>query len=185
MAKSPTGGSTVASAAAKKSTARPRRPKSSKSSRVGQGYVAGSSVTKPAAKNVALDKFTITASPDFSTAALKTFLASLVKAKNEILMRSKARIDGGDIALDQNEMTDQVDIASVSVEQNVIFKLLDRDRLLLSEIHRAIQKIETGDYGYCEGSGDVIPHKRLELAPWTRYSVQYQEQLEKQKSRNS
>lgn len=175
MAKASTGGSRASQAGTKKSTARGRR----------QSSPAEASRTSPPHGSTGLDQLTITPSPDFSTAVLKTFLASLVQAKNEILMRSKARLDGGDIALDQNEMTDQVDIASVSVEQNVIFKLLDRDRLQLSEIHRAIKKIETGDYGYCEGSGDVIPHKRLELAPWTRYSVQYQEQLEKHKSRST
>lgn len=133
----------------------------------------------PRVSPIDLSQYEIESSPDFSRADLLQFLTSLVRAKNEILARSKERIDGGEIALDHNEMTDQVDMASMSVEQNVIFKLLDRDRQLLAEINRAIKKIETGDYGYCEGSGDVIPHKRLELTPWTRYSVQYQEQLEK------
>ena len=81
--------------------------------------------------------------------------------------------------LDAGELADEVDIASANVEQNVTFKLLDRDRRLLSEINRAIQKIASGDYGYCEGTGEVIPKKRLQLTPWTRYSVRHQEQLER------
>ena len=127
--------------------------------------------------------YKITPTADFSEKDLTNFLRMLLDKKLEILERSKARIDGGDIVIDHNEMTDQMDLATMSVEQNVIFKLLDRDRLLLAEIDRAIAKVSSGDYGYCEGSGDAIPHKRLELNPWTRFSVRYKEQLESSKAR--
>lgn len=132
----------------------------------------------PTPTEVDLSGYQITVSVDFSKQDLTRFLTALVSAKNEIIARSKARLDGGDITVDHKEMSDQVDMAIMNVEQNVIFKLLDRDRVLLGQINRAIQKIAMGDYGYCEGSGDVIPHKRLEITPWTRYSVKYQEQLE-------
>ncbi len=42
-----------------------------------------------------------------------------------------------------------------------------------------MDKITSGDFGYCEGTGDPIPKKRLELAPWVRYSVEFLEQKEK------
>ena len=105
----------------------------------------------------------------------------LVQRKEEITTKLQERVSSGDIVLDRNEMADEVDLASANVEQRVTFKLLDRDRRLLSEIEYAINKIATGDYGYCEGTGEVIPKKRLELTPWARYSVRYKEQLEKTK----
>jgi DnaK suppressor protein len=78
-------------------------------------------------------------------------------------------------------MTDEVDLASVTIQQNLQFRLLDRDRKLLNEIENALSKIELGDFGYCEGTGEPIPKRRLELRPWTRHSVKYKEQLERMK----
>ena len=52
---------------------------------------------------------------------------------------------------------------------------------LLAEIDHAIEKIDTGEYGFCEGTGEVIPKRRLELRPWCRHSVKYKEQLERMK----
>ncbi len=78
-------------------------------------------------------------------------------------------------------MYDEVDLASATVEQNLTFKLLDRDRKLMAEIEHALAKIDTGEYGYCEGTGEVIPKRRLEVRPWCKYSVKYKEQLEKRK----
>jgi DnaK suppressor protein len=83
--------------------------------------------------------------------------------------------------MDANELMDEVDLASATIEQNLTFRLLDRDRKLVAEIERAIDKLKHGDYGYCEGTGEPIPKKRLELRPWTRHSVKYKEQLEKLK----
>lgn len=49
----------------------------------------------------------------------------------------------------------------------------------LREIDDALKRIENGRYGICEGSGEVIPEKRLEALPYSRYTVQYQAELEK------
>ncbi len=78
-------------------------------------------------------------------------------------------------------MYDEVDLASATVDQNLTFRLLDRDRKLLGEIDHAILKIHNGEYGLCEGTGEAIPKRRLELRPWCKYSVKYKEQLEKLK----
>ena len=87
----------------------------------------------------------------------------------------------GNIHIDKNELSDEVDQASAMVEQNLTFRLLDRDRKLLGEIEHAISKIDAGDYGFCEGTGEPIPKRRLELRPWCRHSVKYKEHLERMK----
>ena len=117
----------------------------------------------------------------FSEDEVVTFLKMLVSEKETVLDKTKSTINSGNIALDTNEMADEVDLASATIEQSLTLKLLDRDRHLLNEIDRAIDKIAVGDFGYCEGTGDPIPKRRLELSPWTRYSVKFQEQLEKSK----
>ena len=78
-------------------------------------------------------------------------------------------------------MMDEVDLATVTIEQDLTFRLLDRERRLLSEIDHALMKMKNGDFGYCEGTGEPIPKRRLELTPWTRHSVKHKEQLEKRK----
>ena len=117
----------------------------------------------------------------FTNEELEKFRALLLDERTKIMAKAKAALESGNIALDKDEMMDEVDLASATIEQNLMFRLLDRDRKLLSEIDHAIFKLETGDYGICEGTGEPIPKRRLELRPWCRHSVKYKEQLEKMK----
>jgi DnaK suppressor protein len=115
----------------------------------------------------------------FSEEELRNFLGTLQKERAALLEKAKAAVDAGNIALDKDEMYDEVDLATATVDQNLTFRLLDRDRKLLNEIDHAINKIQTGEFGYCEGTGEPIPKRRLELRPWCRHSVKFKEQLEK------
>lgn len=118
---------------------------------------------------------------DFSKEELEKFRELLMQEKETILNKARQAIESGQINLEKDEMYDEVDLASATVEQNLTFRLLDRDRKLLGEIEHAIRKIDTGDFGFCEGTGEPIPKRRLEVRPWTRHSVKYKEQLEKRK----
>ena len=115
----------------------------------------------------------------FSATDLMEFKKLLNKHKQELLAKARSAIEAGNIEYDPNEMTDEVDMASATIEQNLQFRLLDRDRKLLGEIDHALNKIEAGDFGFCEGTGELIPKRRLELRPWTRHSVKYKEQIER------
>ncbi len=121
------------------------------------------------------------ASALFSKEEIKHFKELLTVEKQKLMHKARQAMESGNIQLDKNEMMDEVDLASATIEQNLTFKLLDRDRKLLSEIEHALQKIETGDYGYCEGTGEPIPKRRLEVRPWCRHSVKYKELLERRK----
>jgi DnaK suppressor protein len=117
----------------------------------------------------------------FSKEELEHFRQLLNEEKTKILHKAEQTVRSGNIELDKNEMFDEVDLASATTEQNLTFKLLDRDRKLLAEIDHALHKLETGEYGYCEGTGEPIPKRRLEVRPWCRHSVKYKEQLERMK----
>lgn len=117
----------------------------------------------------------------FSKEELEKFKKLLRDEKAKILENAQKAVRSGNINLDKDEMLDEVDLASATTEQNLTFKLLDRERKLLGEIEHAIHKIEVGDFGFCEGTGDPIPKRRLEVRPWCRHSVKYKEQLEKMK----
>lgn len=117
----------------------------------------------------------------FTKEELEHFRTLLTEERGKILEKAEALVRSGNIELDKNEMYDEVDLASVTTDQNLTFKLLDRDRKLLTEIDHAIAKLDTGDFGYCEGTGEPIPKRRLEVRPWCRHSVKYKEQLERMK----
>ena len=116
-----------------------------------------------------------------SDADLETFKQLLVQEKDKLMQKAKETVQSGNISLDRDEMFDEVDLAAATVEQNLTFKFLDRDRKLLDEINRALDKIANGEYGYCEGTGEPIPKRRLEVRPWCKYSVKYKEQMERRK----
>lgn len=64
-------------------------------------------------------------------------------------------------------------------EQEFTLGLVEKDRNLLREINRALQKIQDGTYGICEGTGKPISKPRLEAQPWAKYSIEYARELEK------
>ena len=117
----------------------------------------------------------------FTKEELLHFRKKLLEKKTELLDQTKSTIGSGKIILDSNEMKDEVDQASVSIEHYVTFSLLERCRKLLKEVRNALQKMEEGEYGYCEGTGEPIPKRRLEITPWARYNVDYKSSLEKHK----
>lgn len=73
---------------------------------------------------------------------------------------------------------DEVDQASLVTDQAYLLKLADKERKLLAQIDHALRKLDSGDYGICEGTGEPIGKKRLMARPWTRHSIAYKEQLE-------
>mgnify|MGYP000656226601 CR=1 FL=1 len=55
----------------------------------------------------------------------------------------------------------------------------DRERKLLQKIRSALALIESGDYGYCEDTGEPIGLKRLLARPTASLSIEAQERREK------
>ena len=77
------------------------------------------------------------------------------------------------------EVGDEMDDANTEGATAMASKLLERDVHLLREIDRALAKMSEGTYGLCEGTGEPIGYSRLKLRPWARYSIEYQEELER------
>lgn len=50
--------------------------------------------------------------------------------------------------------------------------LQDKKYYLLKAINKALEKIANGTYGICEETNELIPLKRLEIIPYTTYTVQ-------------
>src|SRR6202049_4367357 len=67
-----------------------------------------------------------------------------------------------------------VDFLETQQEQS----LLVNEQALLTEVQRALKRIEDGTYGYCVVCGQPIPEKRLEALPWAARCVKDEAQLE-------
>ena len=73
----------------------------------------------------------------------------------------------------------QADAGSDAYDRDFALSILSQEQNSLYEIDEALKRIETGTYGQCEICNKPIPQVRLEARPFTRTTVDCQEQLEK------
>ena len=116
---------------------------------------------------------------EYSSEELEEFKAILLAEKAKVLERLRNRVS--EAVGDSNPMPDESDQAQQLTEQAFVLRLADKETKLLRLIDKAVKKFETGDYGFCEGTGDLINPARLRLRPWTRYSIDYKEDQERAK----
>lgn len=65
------------------------------------------------------------------------------------------------------------DSGQVAAEQGEAKELANRLRDQLSDVQRALDKLDSGGYGKCEICGDPISEARLEAMPATRYCIEH------------
>ena len=111
---------------------------------------------------------------------LEIFRKKLQDARQELLERNKSRLS--DVLDHEEVLNDEADHAEADRAQQFELRLADKDRKLLRLIEHALGKIDTGEYGFCEGTGELIPRARLELRPWARYSVEHKMTLERDRA---
>lgn len=80
---------------------------------------------------------------------------------------------------DTTYIADPSDRATIEEEYALELRTRDRERKLLQKIRSALAMIESGDYGYCEDTGEEIGLKRLIARPTASYSIEAQERREK------
>lgn len=75
---------------------------------------------------------------------------------------------------------DDAEVAEKQRVSNSALQELDILKGRLGLVQRALGKIDSGVYGYCEETEEPIGYERLSIVPWARYSVQIQEKRERQ-----
>lgn len=119
---------------------------------------------------------------ELTDAQVETLRVMLEDKREELNKRLKARRAGAEV---DNEPGDEADQATGDAAAAMETRLMDREAKLLRLVERAIGKVEDGTYGYCEGTDEPIGFARLKLRPWTRYSVTYKEELEREEKRSA
>ena len=72
------------------------------------------------------------------------------------------------------------DSGTDNFDRDFALSLLSSDQDAVYEIEEALKRIERKTYGVCELTGKPIPRARLEVIPWTRFTVEAQAQLERE-----
>lgn len=73
---------------------------------------------------------------------------------------------------------DLADRATIEEEHALELRTRDRERKLLKKVQAAIKRIDDGDYGYCEETGDPIGVARLMARPTATLSLEAQQRRE-------
>lgn len=71
------------------------------------------------------------------------------------------------------------DRASSETDWSIELRTRDRQRKLISKINAALRRIDAGEYGYCEVTGDPIGLRRLIARPVATMTVEAQEAHER------
>ncbi|MFT5181847.1 MAG: DnaK suppressor protein [Alphaproteobacteria bacterium] len=105
------------------------------------------------------------------------FCQRLLEWRNELLRESgQTLVNMQATSIQEPDIADR---ASLESDRSLELRTRDRGRKLISKIDDALRRIETGEYGYCEVSGEPINIRRLIARPIATLSVEAQEQHER------
>ncbi len=109
---------------------------------------------------------------------LAYFRQRLLDWRDELLAESEDTLDSmrAEGGIQEPDINDR---ATAEIDHGLELRTRDRYRKLINKIEQALEKIEQGDYGYCEESGDAIGVKRLLARPNATLSIEAQERHER------
>ena len=131
-------------------------------------------------------KMSVTLAPDYRPSKKEEFMnpimseyfrQKLLAWRGELLTESIETLlhlqEGG---IQEPDISDR---ASIEADRSLELRTRDRARKLISKIDEALERIEHGEYGYCEETGEPISMSRLEARPIATLSIEAQERHER------
>lgn len=115
--------------------------------------------------------------PFMNERQLEYFRRKLIAWKGEILRESHDTIEG--MKDSTRNIPDIADRASEETDRALELRTRDRQRKLVAKIDAALRRIEDGEYGYCEISGEPISLRRLDARPIATMTLEAQERHER------
>ena len=115
--------------------------------------------------------------PFMNERQLAYFRAKLLRWKADISAEAKATLET--LKEGPIQEPDQTDRASSETDWALELRTRDRQRKLISKIDSALRRIDAGDYGYCEITGEPISLQRLEARPIATMTLEAQERHER------
>jgi DnaK suppressor protein len=105
------------------------------------------------------------------------FRQRLLTWRGELLRETSQTLQN--LQEDSLQAPDIADRASAETDRAVELRTRDRERKLVQKIDEALIRIEKGEYGYCDETGEPIGLRRLEARPIATLSLEAQEQHER------
>ena len=107
---------------------------------------------------------------------LEFFRVRLTALKDDLL--SNAGETTEHLREDTSIVPDPADRATIEEEHALELRTRDRERKLLKKIHQSLSRIDSGEYGWCEETGDPIGVPRLLARPTATLSLEAQQRRE-------
>ena len=108
---------------------------------------------------------------------LAYFRRKLLEWKDSILREASVTLET--LKAEPLREPDVNDRASSETDWGIELRTRDRQRKLISKIDAALRRIDTGDYGYCDVTGEPISLPRLEARPIATMTLEAQERHER------
>jgi DnaK suppressor protein len=107
---------------------------------------------------------------------LEYFRRKLQNWKAELIEESRETISH--LQQEVRDVGDEAERATRETENSLELRTRDRYRKLINKIDKALLRIEDGEYGYCEETGEEIGLARLEARPIATLCLDAQERWE-------
>lgn len=104
------------------------------------------------------------------------FRRKLLDWRDELVEESRETISN--LKEEVRDVGDEAERATRETENSLELRTRDRYRKLINKIDKALIRLDDGDYGYCDETGEEIGLARLEARPIATLSLDAQERWE-------
>ena len=128
----------------------------------------------------------VTLSPDYkpskkesfmNTRMIEYFRQKLLNWRADLLSESNDTIQN--LQKGGNLEPDIADRASIETDRSLELRTRDRARKLIAKIDEALERVDSGSYGYCQETNEPITLSRLEARPIATLAIEAQERHER------
>lgn len=103
---------------------------------------------------------------------------------NRLLLERSGTLDAAVTPIDPDSLQSFARDGGIPSRDGLLARL-SAENNTLEEVTEAIRRIESGTYGICERTGLPIPEARLRAIPWTRFTLEAEQALERDKARRA
>ena len=107
---------------------------------------------------------------------IEYFRRRIMQWREDLMRESNETIEN--LRSEARDISDDAERASRETENTFELRTRDRYRKLLKKINKTLQRINDGDYGYCEETDEEIGLKRLMARPIATLCIDAQERWE-------
>jgi DnaK suppressor protein len=115
--------------------------------------------------------------PFMNDRQVEYFRRKLIAWRSDLLDESRDTVAG--LQDGTRNIPDVADRASEETDRALELRTRDRQRKLISKIDSALRRVDDGEFGYCEETGEPISLKRLDARPIATLSLEAQERHER------